>query len=85
MEAEDTLAENFDDYVVKVWQASESYNRFIAGHNEWFLVSPIGIERRKLMNSMVTLTDLLNNLLIYQLLTQQYLFGMDCLSIFAKN
>lgn len=30
MEAEDTLAENFDDYVVKVWQASESYNLFIS-------------------------------------------------------
>jgi len=32
MDAELTMAENFDEYVIKVWRASESFNRFISGN-----------------------------------------------------
>ena len=32
MDAELTMAENFDEYVIKVWRASEAYNRFISGN-----------------------------------------------------
>ena len=31
LDAEDTLAADFDDYVLKVWQAAYDYNRFLAG------------------------------------------------------
>ena len=32
MDAELTMAENFDEYVIKVWRASELFNRFISGN-----------------------------------------------------
>jgi uncharacterized protein (DUF2461 family) len=32
MDAELTMVENFDEYVIKVWRASESFNRFISGN-----------------------------------------------------
>ena len=32
MDAELTMAENFDEYVIKVWRASEAYSRVISGN-----------------------------------------------------